>query len=301
MSRIRVGTDCSGIEAPIQALERLKIPYHHCFSSDIDEKCRESILANYSPDILFTDMKARDVDELPDIDLYIAGFPCQAFSSAGKRKGTSDARGTLFWECYSVIDHCRPDVFILENVKGLLSIHDGEWFEEIIDSLDSLDYYDLWWDVLDTKDYGIPQHRERLFIVGIRRGFRKTEFEFPKKKKMKDIRDFVDETDTHSQAIPDYVKRSGLLKRIPKDAVFIDIGFTQNNFPHSDEYSPTLTASANMWCVPMSRYANIKELLSLQGFPKRFKQVVSDSQLKKQIGNSMSVCVVEEILKKIYL
>jgi DNA (cytosine-5)-methyltransferase 1 len=298
---IRVGSDCSGIEAPIQALERLKIPYRHFFSSDIDEKCRESIMANYSPDILFEDISKRDVRDLPDIDLYIAGFPCQAFSSAGKRKGVEDRRGSLFWDCYRVIDHCRPDVFILENVKGLLSIHDGEFFEEIIDSLDDLGYYDLFWDVLDTKDYGIPQHRERLFIVGIRRGFRKTEFSFPKKKKMKPIESFVDLSDRESQSIPDYVKRSGLLERIPEDAVFIDIGFTQNNFPNSDKYCPTLTASANMWCVPMRRYANVKELLSLQGFPKRFKQVVSDSQLKKQIGNSMSVCVLEEILKQIYL
>jgi DNA (cytosine-5)-methyltransferase 1 len=297
---IRVGTDCSGIEAPIQALHRLKIDYHHCFSSDIDTKCRESITANYSPDLLFDDISQRDVDDLPDIDLYVAGFPCQAFSSAGKRKGTKDSRGTLFWECYKVIDHCRPDVFLLENVKGLLSIHDGEWFEEIVDSLDALDYYDLWWDVLDTKDYGIPQHRERLFIVGIRRGFRKTEFEFPKKRKMRPVHEFVDYTDTTTQPIPDYVLRSGLLDRIPEDAMFIDIGFTQNNFPHSDEYSPTLTASSNLWCVPMQRYANTRELLSLQGFPKRFKQVVSDTQFKKQIGNSMSVCVVEAILRQIY-
>jgi DNA (cytosine-5)-methyltransferase 1 len=295
---LRVGTDCSGIEAPIQALERLGISYHHCFSSDIDEHCRSSIIANYSPDILFEDMTKRDTDDLPDIDLYVAGFPCQAFSTAGKRKGVLDSRGQLFWECHRVIDHCRPDVFILENVKGLLSIHDGEWFEEIIDSLDALDYYDIWWDVLDTKDYGIPQHRERLFIVGIKRG--QCDFSFPPHKKSKPIHSFIDESDDEAQPIPDYVKRSGLLKRIPKDAAFIDIGFTQNNFPNSDEVCPTLTASSNLWCVPMQRYANIKELLSLQGFPKRFKQVVSDSQLKKQIGNSMSVCVIEAILREIY-
>lgn len=298
---IRVGTDCSGMEAPIQALRKLRLAHHHCFSSDIDPYCRETILANYDPDLIFEDMSQRDESELPEIDLYVAGFPCQAFSSAGKRKGVKDDRGTLFWECYKVIDHCRPDVFVLENVKGLLSIHEGDLFREIIDSLDELNYYDLWWDVLDTKDYGIPQHRERLFIVGIRRGFRKSEFEFPKSKRSRSIREYVDESDDTPQEVPDYVKRSRLLERIPKNAVFIDIGFTQNNFPHSDDYSPTLTASANLWCVPMQRYASVKELLALQGFPKNFKQVVSDSRMKKQIGNSMSVCVLEELLKNIYL
>jgi DNA (cytosine-5)-methyltransferase 1 len=295
---LRVGTDCSGIEAPIQALNRLGLPYHHCFSSDIDEKCRASITANYHPDILFTDISTRDIQHVPDIDLYIAGFPCQAFSTAGKRRGVQDARGSLFWHCHRVIDAKRPDVFILENVTGLLTIHKGQFFKEIVDALTALDHYDISYKVLDTRDYGLPQHRERLFIVGVRKGSRN--FSFPPEQEMPDLRTFVDTTDTNSQPVPNYVQRSGLLERIPKGAVFIDIGFTQNKFPHSDQYSPTLTASANMWCVPMQRYANVKELLSLQGFPTDFKQAVAKTHLKKQIGNSMSVNVIEAILRQIY-
>jgi DNA (cytosine-5)-methyltransferase 1 len=295
---LRVGTDCSGIEAPIQALMKAGIPFHHCFSSDIDEYCRKSIKANYEPDIIYEDMCKRDVNTLPEIDLYVAGFPCQAFSCAGKRRGVDDHRGRLFWECHKVIDKCRPSVFILENVKGLLTIQGGEIFKEFIQALENLGDYNISWKLLDTLDYGIPQQRRRLFIVGTKKGFR--EFTFPEKKESRPIAEYVDREDTKSQAVPDYVIRCGMMDRIPKGSCFIDIGFRKNSYPFSDKYSPTLTASANLWCVPMSRYANVKELMMLQGFPEDFKRAVSNSQLKKQIGNSMSVCVLEALFRQIY-
>jgi DNA (cytosine-5)-methyltransferase 1 len=118
---------------------------------------------------------------------------------------------------------------------------------------------------------------------------------------MKPLASLIDYSDTDTENIPPYIIRSNLLKRIPEEAVFIDIGFTQTNFPNSDIYSPCITTGGNLWCVPMQRHANIKELLSLQKFPKRFKQVVSDTQMKKQIGNSISVCVLEAIFEKLYI
>ena len=317
MKSIRVGTDCSGIEAPIQALKNLGIPFKHVFSSDIDPYCRESILANYDPDILYDDMTTRDTEKLPTIDLYVCGFPCQSFSTAGKRKGMKEKRGQIFWHCVDVIETKRPSVFILENVKGLMNINNGKTFEQIIKTLEDIDdgLYTIFFNVLNTKDFGIPQNRERLFIVGIRGiipGFRSptTNEEIAhrvdsfskgfKKKKMKPVSSLIDYSDTDEQNIPPYIIRSKLLTRIPEDAIFIDIGFTQNNFPNSHLYSPSVTTGGNLWCVPMQRRANIKELLSLQKFPKRFKQVVSDKQMKKQIGNSMSVCVLEAIFEKLY-
>jgi DNA (cytosine-5)-methyltransferase 1 len=295
---LRVGTDCSGIEAPIQALMKAGIPFHHCFSSDIDEYCRKSIKANYHPDVIYEDMCKRDVEKLPEIDLYVAGFPCQAFSAAGKRRGVEDHRGRLFWECYKVIDKRRPSVFILENVKGLLTIQGGEIFKEFIQALENLGDYTIHWKLLDTLDYGIPQQRRRLFIVGLKN--REKEFTFPEKKECRPLSEYVDREDKKSQAVPPYIVRCGMMERIPKDSCFIDVGFRKNSYPNSDKYCPTLTASANMWCVPMSRYANVKELLMLQGFPEDFKRAVSNSQLKKQIGNSMSVCVLEALFRQIY-
>jgi site-specific DNA-cytosine methylase len=89
-------------------------------------------------------------------------------------------------------------------------------------------------------------------------------------------------------------------KYIPKDSIFIDLAFKNFSYPNSNIYSPCIARNGSLWCVPINRYANIKELLTLQGFPKNFKQAVSNSQLKKQIGNSMSVCVVKEIFKNMF-
>ena len=179
---LRVGTDCSGIEAPIMALKQLKIPFRHEFSSEIDKHCIASIKANYKPKKIFGDMKKRKIKDIPDIDLYICGFPCQPFSMAGERKGTEDSRGTIFYECLKVIKNKKPNYFVLENVRGLITIDGGKTFESIIQSLENLKIYNVEWKVLNTKDYGIPQNRERVFIVGIKKSLKK-KFEWPKKKK----------------------------------------------------------------------------------------------------------------------
>ena len=299
---IRVGTDCAGIEAPIQALINLKIPFYHVFSCEKDEYCQESIKANYSPHYIYDDITTRNVKDIPDIDLYVCGFPCQPFSSAGKRRGTREKKGQIFWYCLDVIRIKKPTFFILENVKGLLTIGNGKTFETIIDKLEELGMYDIHYDVLDTKDYGIPQHRERLFIIGI-----KSELHHPfsffdiQHKPLRPVHSFIDHSNQESDEIPPYLKRSRLLKRIPKDAAFIDVGFTQNNFPNSNLVSPSLTTCGNLWCVPYKRRATVKEMLRLQHFPTDFNQVVSDRQMKKQIGNSISVNVLEEIFKLLFL
>lgn len=300
---IRIGTDCSGIEAPIQALKSLskKIKFKHVFSSDIDPYCRESILANYNPEIVYEDMTKRNVKDIPSIDLYVCGFPCQSFSIAGERKGTKEKRGQIFWQCLKVIKEKLPSVFILENVKGILSIDEGKTFKKIIKSLNKIEdgLYDVKWKVLNTKDYGIPQNRERIFIVGTRLD-KDFDFEWPEKKKMKKLEKFVDWNDTtpNPNGLTERVKK--MKKNIPKDSKFIDLAFKHATYPNSNLYTPSLVRSGSLWCVPLKRYANVSEMLSLQGFPKSFKQVVSNSQLKKQIGNSMSVCVLKEIFKKLY-
>lgn len=298
---LRVGTDCSGIEAPIQALNQLKIPIKHVFSCDIDKYCRESIEANYDPEILFEDMRQRKVKDIPDIDLYVCGFPCQSFSVAGKREGTEDQRGTIFWKCLEVIKKKLPKIFVLENVKGLLSIDNGNTFKEIISSLKGIKknknlIYNVDWKVLNTKDYGIPQSRDRVFIVGISKEY-DFDFEWPKKKKMKSLESYVDYTDDKKDNVSSFVIKKKLFERIPKKSIFIDLSFTNASYPNSDIICPCLTTRDGLWCVPLKRKANIKEILSLQGFPKNFKQAVSDAQMKKQIGNSMSVNVLKEIFK----
>jgi DNA (cytosine-5)-methyltransferase 1 len=163
---LKIGTDCSGIEAPIQALKQLKIPYQHIFSSDIDKYVIKSIKANYSPQILFGDpdgkypegdITKRNISDVPDIDLYVCGFPCQPFSQAGRRAGFEDKRGTVFFSCLEVIKKKRPKYFILENVRGLLSHDKGNTFKIIMKELNSLKGYQVDWKLLNTKDYGMIQ------------------------------------------------------------------------------------------------------------------------------------------------
>ena len=312
---LRVGTDCSGIEAPIQALLQLKIPFKHCFSSDIDKYAIQSIKANYKPEIIFGDsdgkypdgdITKRKISTVPHIDLYVCGFPCQTFSSAGKREGFKDIRGQVFWSCLDVIKRKKPTYFILENVKGLL-FHNkeapkdkyGKTFKVIwaeIEKLKRFGYY-VDWKVLNTRHYGIPQNRERVFFVGTKRG----EFSWPKPIKMKKLEKYVDWKDTEKRKIPNCAIE--LIKNMKKDMkkkIFIDLGFRKNKFVNADLYIGAITANCvKNWCIPLQRHANMKELLSLQGFPKNFKQEVSNTQMKKQIGNSMSVNVLKEIIKQI--
>lgn len=295
----RVGTDCSGIEAPIQALKQLKIDIEHIFSSDIDKYARKSIIANYEPKILYEDML---VDrKLDDIDLYICGFPCQPFSHAGHRKGTDDKRGKIFWECLKVINEKKPKIFILENVRGLLSIEKGETFKEILKCLEELKDYKIQWKLLNTRDYGIPQNRERLYIIGISNDYYnkklKGNFEWPQKIKLKSLKNYIDKQDNNKQEIPkSYLD---MFSKIPKDSQFINISFKDHTYPNSNKFAPCIMASNKLWCVPKHRYANIKENLSLQGFPIDFKQDVSNYQFKKQIGNSMSVNVLKKLFNSL--
>lgn len=133
--------------------------------SEID-KYASSIYARHFPDHKnYGDITAIVAEDLPDFDLFVGGFPCQAFSIAGRRRGFADTRGTLFFDIARILRAKRPRLFLLENVKGLLSHDDGKTFATIVATLDEL-RYDLQWQVLNSKDFGVPQNRERIFIVG---------------------------------------------------------------------------------------------------------------------------------------
>jgi len=306
MNTLRVGTDCSGIEAPIQALIQMNIPFTHVFSSETDKFCIESIKFNYNPKIIFGDkdgpfpegdITKRNIDDVPDIDLYICGFPCQPFSTAGKQKGFLDKRGNVFFSCLEIIEKKQPRYFILENVKGLFGHNKGNTWNIISNSLIELEKYGyiVKWKILNTKDYGIPQNRERIYIVGLK----DKEFEWPQKKEMENLKNYIDYSDTKS--FTTMRKNKNRTINLPKDSIFIDYNFFHTNtYLNSNIWSPCLNTNSGLWCIPLNRYANIKEYLLLQGFPLNFKKVVSNSQLKKQIGNSMSVnvltCILENML-----
>ena len=190
---MKIGTDFSGIGAPEMALKYLGIDFKSVFACEIDKYARQSFKQLHNPQTFYNDITARNHKEVEQLDLYVAGFPCQSFSMAGKRKGFEETRGTLFFNVAEFIKENQPKTFILENVKGLLSHDKGKTFQTIVDilsngggtqngqiSLDMLEDglgYHIYWKVLNTKNYGIPQNRERIFIVGFK-DFR--DFNFPK-------------------------------------------------------------------------------------------------------------------------
>ena len=142
--------------------------------SEIDKYASAVYRYHYPDHRAFGDATAINVSDLPDFDLLVGGFPCQTFSIAGKRKGFDESRGTLFFEIARILKHKRPRHFILENVKGLLSHDDGKTFATILGVLSDIGY-EYQWQVLNSKDFGVPQNRERVFIVGHLRGERRPE------------------------------------------------------------------------------------------------------------------------------
>lgn len=176
--KVRLATAFSGIGAIEHAFQRLKLNYEIVFAGDIDENCRKSYFANYpiSEDRWFTDIREFDATKYQgQVDFLVGGAPCQAFSMVGKRLGFEDARGTLFYEFARLIKETKPKVFLFENVKGLLNHDDGKTWCVIYSIFKELGY-DVHFRVLNSKDYGIPQNRERLFCVGFKS---KTDFLFP--------------------------------------------------------------------------------------------------------------------------
>ncbi|MBR5948956.1 MAG: DNA (cytosine-5-)-methyltransferase, partial [Clostridia bacterium] len=134
---------------------------------EIDKYAKKAYEAMYDTEgeVYFNDARTIDPNELPDIDLICGGFPCQSFSIAGRRGGFDDARGTLFFEIARIAKAKRPAYLLLENVPGLLSHDGGRTFAAILGTLSELGY-DVAWQVLNSKDHGVPQSRKRLYLIG---------------------------------------------------------------------------------------------------------------------------------------
>ena len=201
---IKVGSDFSGVGAFNQALTRLGVEYQEVFACDMDKYARQTFIHNYGePKYYPTNVYDREIPS-ESLDIYMTSPPCQAFSLAGKRLGKDDKRGILFFNSYEFIQVNNPRFFIFENVKGLLSDDGGNTFQEwinmlggrsvnglpILFSYDNALPYHLYWQVLNAKHHGVPQNRERVFLIGIRDD-KDNNFRFPVEehlsKRLKDV------------------------------------------------------------------------------------------------------------------
>ena len=251
---------------------------------EIDKYAR-SVYARQFPGVaIWENATAIKPKELPDFDILCAGFPCQAFSIAGKRRGFDDTRGSLFFEIARIAKEKRPSILFLENVKGLLFHDKGKTFLTIIRTLDELGY-NVQWQIINSK-YFVPQNRERVFIVGYSRGKRKRKI-FP-----------IGNHDTE-------IKRNGKKNMIAIPVLTPDrIKKRQNGrrFKTNGEESFTLTAQDKHGIFDGTRIRRLTplECERLQGFPDNWTKGISDSQRYKCVGNAVTVPVVEFIVKELF-
>lgn len=403
MKEIKIGSDFSGVGAFDYAVNRVYKKVENVFACDMDNFARQSYLANHKePSYYPENVYEREIPK-DSLDIYMTSPPCQAFSIAGKRKGKDDERGILFFNSHEFIKKNKPRYFIFENVKGLLSDDNGKTFQEwtnmlggksvnglpIIFPYENSVPYHIYWKVLNSKKHGVPQNRDRVFIVGIRDD-KDNVFTWPKEeqltKKLKDVLESdVDEKYFLSEkAIEGFVKHeekskqkgSGFKFNVSNgnktascittragsrsDDNFIRVnsatkkGYetaTENdsiNFsvPNSKtrrgrvgkEVAQTLDTAGNQALIigytrdskgnvtkrhlkkeagtihtssglggntdqfvlnQRIRRLTPRECFRLQDFPDSFKFVVSDSQLYKQAGNSITVRVLELIIRKL--
>ena len=294
----------------------MRIPFEklggHCvFSSEIDKFARASYAAMFEEDenLINSDITKTSAKEIPAHDILLAGFPCQPFSNAGQKKGFKDTRGTLFYEISRIIKFHRPKAFLLENVPGLKSNDGGKTFGTIMNILEKeLGYFfPEYPTILNSKDFGVPQNRKRLFIVGFKKN---VDFSFPSKRNRKtclsNILEPAEEIDK-KYIISGKLWRSHKLRK--KRNLEAGKGFGFNLNEEKDSYTRTLSSryykdgSEILICRGKQknpRNLTPKECARLQGFPKKWESLpVSDNQAYKQFGNAVAVPVVKEIAKNI--
>lgn len=364
---IRIGTMFSGIGAIEYAFKRLNLKTQIQFASDIDNFAKQSYFANYE---IGEENWYNDVQEIDGkkyngkLDILVGGSPCQSFSMVGKRKGFEDTRGTLFYDFARVVKESQPNVFVFENVKGLINHDGGDTFETIKATFDELGYK-YFYQVLNAKNYGMPQHRERIFVVGFKD--KSVDFQFPEpiplEYKMQDfLEDYTDSkyylkekgvkfVTSSKNRIKRYTQINGDIALCQKanqqfnwhgDFIFeeqiksefsefiFDVNEVEEKYYLSEKVRdyvlssgtktfktsvktdlevarPLLQSMHKMHRAGVDNYVTHsgkirkltpKECLRLMGFRDDFNQVVSDTQMYRQAGNSIVVDVLIALLKQ---
>ena len=273
------------------------------FSSEINKFSVKTYEANYG-DVPVGDITKVDAAEIPDHDILVGGFPCQAFSQAGLKKGFNDTRGTLFFDIARILQAKRPKAFLLENVRNLVGHDHGKTFEVITSTLDELGY-ELYYQVLSSKDYGVPQNRQRIYIVGFDREqvpFASC-FAFPEPTSPADLKlgQILEQNVDPKYTISDKLWDGHQRRR--RDNSAAGKGFGYSLFTAESPYANTISAryykDGSEILIDQEgknpRKLTPREAARLQGFPEDFIIPVSDTQAYRQFGNSVSVPVIHAI------
>ena len=266
------------------------------FSSDIDAACQLSYEENFG-ERPFGDITQTDEKDIPDHDILFAGFPCQPFSIIGQMQGFSDIRGTLFFDIARILKHKQPKAFVLENVKQLVGHDKGKTLKIIIKTLQELDYHTQY-AVLNALDYGLPQKRERVIIVGHKEP---VPFSFPEPiRPFKSLSEIFEKNVDKKHYASDYIVKK---RKAEHQSAYNPSIWHENKSGNicSYPYSCALRAGAsyNYLLVNGERRLTPREMFRLQGFPDSYKIIANDSQARKQAGNAVPVNIVKAVIVKL--
>jgi len=257
-------------------------PNWECVYSNEYDKYANSVYKKHYERCDDRDIRTVKTEEIPDHDLLVGGFPCQAFSVAGKRRGFEDTRGTLFFEIARIAKQKQPRLLLLENVKGLLSHDSGNTFKTILRSLDELGY-DCQWQVLNSKDFSVPQNRERVFIIGHLRGTSRPE------------------------VFPIRGSNSNHLEEITKGVSDAQRIYSTKQAKSLKGLGGGLGAKTGLYKIDNLKIRRLTpvECERLQGFPDNWTKYghddkeMSDTQRYKMMGNAVTTNVVTSIVRKL--
>lgn len=268
---VRIATVCSGVEAPVMALKKMKIDFEHVYACELDDACVRVISKKYSPNEIYRDMwELSQMDEVPKCDVLIAGLPCQAWSAIGHQKGFEDERGILFRALCDIMRKSQPKYVVFENVKNMIKHDNGRSFEIICQAFAEVGY-SVKYRLMKTSDYGIPQNRHRIYAICHR------------------ISDAHGENYRFPAPIPLIMTLGDILggKVERKIAYTVRVGGRLSPIGDRHNWDGYIVDGREMRIGP--RHAAM-----LQGFPADFYDGidVSDTEAMKQMGNTMSVPVV---------
>ena len=283
------------------------------FSSEWDKYCQESYKLNFN-ETPYGDITQIDEKDIPSFDILCGGFPCQPFSVSGKQRGFSDTRGTLFFDIARIVSYHKPKVILLENVKNLKAHNGGAIFEVISNTLNELNY-NIYYKVLNAKNFGLPQNRERIAIVCIRKDVDSGKFKFPeeidKLVTISDIKEddsktekyILNRNDIHidEEKLNNAIKNGKVNK--PVQIGIIANGGQGNRIYHENGIGITLAASSGGAAPKTGAYyingkvrrLSPREAARLQGFPETFKIIENNSQSLKQFGNSVPINLLKAV------